>query len=340
MATRFDAFAKALADNVTRRSALSRLGAGVAALFIGSTAAACDVGASDRELTTGPASRAVSAAPTAKCKCKSNQVCFGSGCTCPPGTQLCGATGDCVAYCGAGQVLDASCACVSYCGTGQAFCNGACVSTACTGGQTFDPTTCTCIGGCAPGTTSCSGTCTNLQTDVNNCGTCGTVCSFANASAACVGGVCTIAACNSGFGNCDGNSANGCETSTSTNVSNCGACGQVCSVVNGTAACIGSQCAIASCNPGFANCDGIFANGCETNTTSNAANCGACGNDCGAYSCANSACRTTCSVDTDCRSGSFFCNGSGLCLAKGPTGTTCTSGNQCISGICNTGVCL
>ena len=44
-------------------------------------------------------------------------------------------------------------------------------------------------------------------------------------NAACAGGNCN---CNTGFGNCDGNWATGCETNTKTDTSNCGTCGNAC----------------------------------------------------------------------------------------------------------------
>jgi hypothetical protein len=50
-----------------------------------------------------------------------------------------------------------------------------------------------------------------LMTDVNNCGMCGRVCTFANAIPRCSGGTCSIAACRTGFVNLDMMSSNGCE---------------------------------------------------------------------------------------------------------------------------------
>jgi len=44
--------------------------------------------------------------------------------------------------------------------------------------------------------------------------------------------------------------------------------------------CQGQQCAPRTCAPGFDNCDKKAANGCEASMTTDAANCGACGNDC------------------------------------------------------------
>jgi hypothetical protein len=43
----------------------------------------------------------------------------------------------------------------------------------------------------------------------------------------CAGGACTVTACVGGFGNCDGNPANGCEANLTSDPSNCGGCGRV-----------------------------------------------------------------------------------------------------------------
>jgi hypothetical protein len=52
---------------------------------------------------------------------------------------------------------------------------------------------------------------------------------------------------------------------------------------------------VAACNAGFGDCDGMAANGCETNTTSSAQNCGSCGRVCAnnVPYCFNSACTAT-----------------------------------------------
>jgi hypothetical protein len=92
--------------------------------------------------------------------------------------------------------------------------------------------------------------------DPLNCGFCGNVCSFANATAACVSGVCALVSCSPGFNNCDGSPANGCETDTSTDNNNCGTCGAVCTpgtrcansvcvcdqITCPTGVCVGNQC--------------------------------------------------------------------------------------------------
>jgi hypothetical protein len=71
----------------------------------------------------------------------------------------------------------------------------------------------TCASGfahCDSGNTGCE---TNIRSDVGHCGACNKNCDgvmHAN-SIACTAGACTFATCQAGFGDCDGNKANGCE---------------------------------------------------------------------------------------------------------------------------------
>jgi hypothetical protein len=88
--------------------------------------------------------------------------------------------------------------------------------------------------------------------------------------------------CTGGFGDCNGNVNDGCETELSASP-NCGACGVTCA--NG--ACIASACV---CAAGFADCDDMTSNGCETNVADDPHNCGACSHDCGAGSCVGGVC--------------------------------------------------
>jgi hypothetical protein len=93
--------------------------------------------------------------------------------------------------------------------------------------------------------------------------------------------------CTSGYGNCDSNATNGCETSTDTSLSNCGACGAVCSFPNASATCALGACSLGTCNAGYSNCDGNNANGCEAlgstcgNCTDGVKNGAETGVDCG-----------------------------------------------------------
>lgn len=121
--------------------------------------------------------------------------CGGSDCAdCPLGGG-CASNNDCVAttVCAAGQ-----CAC----GAGQADCNG------------------------SPG----DGCEVNIATQTNNCGGCNLVCNPPNAAPVCNGGQCQIDSCVPSFSDCDGQPANGCETNTDTDNSNCGSCNSVCSM--------------------------------------------------------------------------------------------------------------
>lgn len=69
--------------------------------------------------------------------------------------------------------------------------------------------------------------CGDVSTDELNCGTCGHVCDFQNATGECMGGACVIASCSAGFGDCNGMGDDGCEAATTTDT-NCGTCGTRC----------------------------------------------------------------------------------------------------------------
>ncbi|MCA9608106.1 MAG: SUMF1/EgtB/PvdO family nonheme iron enzyme, partial [Myxococcales bacterium] len=77
-----------------------------------------------------------------------------------------------------------------------------------------------CMGSVGPSTEICNGLDDNcdgrtdegfLGSDINNCGMCGRVCSFANAVPTCASGTCVMGTCLAGYVNADGNPANGCE---------------------------------------------------------------------------------------------------------------------------------
>jgi hypothetical protein len=72
---------------------------------------------------------------------------------------------------------------------------------------------------CGSGQTNCSNVCRDLQSDVNNCGTCGNVC---GSGQVCSAGACTVV-CTGGLTNC----SNVC-VNLQTDVNNCGTCGNRC----------------------------------------------------------------------------------------------------------------
>eukprot|EP01112_Ceratiomyxa_fruticulosa_P003362 TRINITY_DN1371_c0_g1_i3.p1 TRINITY_DN1371_c0_g1~~TRINITY_DN1371_c0_g1_i3.p1 ORF type:complete len:675 (-),score=106.85 TRINITY_DN1371_c0_g1_i3:172-2196(-) len=127
---------------------------------------------------------------------------------------------------------------------------------------------------------------TSAMVSDNNdmCGSCTNNCSaLANvASTSCSGGICQIAKCADGWANVDGVPSNGCEVDLTTDVHNCGSVGNNCHSLNNVQGvhCANSFCVVDSCANGFGNCDGIVGNGCETNTTNDFSNCGACGHVC------------------------------------------------------------
>jgi hypothetical protein len=72
------------------------------------------------------------------------------------------------------------------------------------------------VSDCTPlGLTLCGTACRLLTDSADNCGTCGNVCAgAAHAVGECSGGTCGIT-CDNGYGDCDGNQANGCEAALS-----------------------------------------------------------------------------------------------------------------------------
>ncbi len=153
------------------------------------------------------------------------------------------------------------------------------------------------LASCQGGFANCNGAvgdgCEASLSSNFNCGACGNTC-IANQTTptnTCSNGACQPT-CAVGFSNCNGNPGDGCETPTGANNLNCGACGNVCSTGVGTVAnsCGGGQC-VPICSPGFLNCNGNGADGCETSINANPNHCGACGNVCAAgQSCVAGAC--------------------------------------------------
>ncbi|WP_146647785.1 hypothetical protein [Labilithrix luteola] len=120
----------------------------------------------------------------------------------------------------------------------------------------------------------------NLDTDSNNCGECGKVCpsQFGNLhmSSTCVAGACRPLCAKEPaggkfwvFADCNTVLEDGCETNTSTDPSNCGACGNKCA--DGVR-CIDGKC---GCDAGLIDCGGEC-----IDPRNNDDHCGACGNAC------------------------------------------------------------
>jgi hypothetical protein len=87
----------------------------------------------------------------------------------------------------------------------------------------------------------CNGACVYLQTDPNNCGSCGNIChGYPDAGPGCSSGKCIIT-CSAGHGDCNHNTADGCETCIKYDINNCGMCGNHCPA--------GTFCDLGNCTP-------------------------------------------------------------------------------------------
>lgn len=205
-------------------------------------------------------------------------------------TDNCGA---CAARCSAGFVCDTVASparCVDAC-MGTMLCSGSCVDTArnidhcgACGVACADRPNATraCAAGrcslsCISGFANCDGVDANgceadTMSSVSTCGGCSPCAVRANATARCSVGACAYS-CNAGWADCDGNMANGCETSVRT-AANCGACGRACS--GATPVCDG---ATMTCSSGCVAPQTTCGGSC-VDTSGSTQHCGACGNAC------------------------------------------------------------
>lgn len=134
---------------------------------------------------------------------------------------------------------------------------------------------------CAVGQKACGGLCVSAEDPFFGCSsslTC-TRCEVANATAACLAGVCGVGTCVPGFADCNALPADGCETNLAT-VTDCGGCGLKCpDLKNVEMACVAGTCS-GTCAAGFGDCNGKVEDGCEKNLLKDKNNCGACGTHC------------------------------------------------------------
>lgn len=120
--------------------------------------------------------------------------------------------------------------------TGIGCTNGACTFSACT--APFASCDANAANGCE----------INTSTDANNCNGCGNKCSDVVKNVvgtiSCGSSTCTYSGvCADGWGDCDGNKSNGCETNLKTSATHCGSCPNACSAPTlGTAICVDGAC--------------------------------------------------------------------------------------------------
>ncbi len=259
--------------------------------------------------------------------------------------------GDCITACTAGEVCSAG-VCTAECDPGLTKCGAACVDLqtdanhcgACDHACTYANAQGVCssgacdLGACDNLWGNCDGNDSNgcehdLSTDLQNCGACDSVCSLANASASCSGGLCSLDACDTGYADCDANSATGCEADLSS-VGTCGDCNTACSYDHATAACNQGACEIGTCDIGWGNCDANDANGCETDVRENVNHCGACDHPCQAgEACSAGVCTTECpSGETKCEDVCVDLQSSAQHC--GTCDNACSPGEECSAGVC------
>jgi len=256
---------------------------------------------------------------------------------------------------------------VTSCGSCTTNCNTANVATSSCGGSA-GARACV-INTCNPTFADCDGAANNgCEVDLRANGTCGLSCA---SRVNCMGlasvgtthcspaGACVIDSCNAARrADCDTMSSTGCEIDLWVNNS----CGTTCggrtnctTLANVDAtSCSSGACAIDSCDPGFGDCGGGVANGCETNIWSNN-NCGtSCGSriDCGTRpnamgggTCVSGTCSITCNAGyADCGGGTA--NGCETNIwGDNSCGTGCSGRMDCdalprvLDGNCNSGTC-
>ncbi|MEZ4394935.1 MAG: hypothetical protein R3A48_27990 [Polyangiales bacterium] len=188
------------------------------------------------------------------------------------------------------------------------------------------------VASCAAGFASCDGVAGNgcevdTRVAVAHCGACDNACpARPNSTPTCAAGRCGIA-CAAGFADCNADPSDGCEARLDSSAAHCGRCGNACSgAANATGACVSGACR-RSCAPGFADCDGNEANGCEASLLS-PSSCGACGVVCGPSTplCAGSGATPRCS--SGCGSTELRCGSA--CVDPMTSASNCGAcGNAC-----------
>ncbi len=156
----------------------------------------------------------------------------------------------------------------------------------------------------------CSDTCASTLSPAVGCAAeaCAP-CELPNAVPTCEGGRCAVATCELGFGDCNGEASDGCETDLRADPAHCGACNQTCALPTAEAACQLGRCVPASCLPGRAECDGNEKTVCETSLADDPKHCGQCGAACALPNAAQATCEQSACRVASCEPGRADCDG-------------------------------
>jgi hypothetical protein len=192
---------------------------------------------------------------------------------------------------------------LTSCGACGARCELPGATEACMGGRCV-------IATCEAGVGDCDGLATNgcetpLDT-LTSCGACGARCDLPGASETCETGLCKVYLCEMGRADCNALSGDGCEVALGS-LTDCRACGDRCDVPRATESCATGTCAATRCDDGWADCNGMLADGCERSLATTT-DCGACGVACGPFPNATASCVTGSCART-CLAGWADCNG-------------------------------
>jgi hypothetical protein len=196
---------------------------------------------------------------------------------------------------------------------------------------------------CGNGEKCCNLRCVDIQNDAANCGGCGMACSGMHQQSKCVAGACAAAACDPGWGDCNKDPKDGCESNLHADPNNCTGCGAVCDVKNAYSGCA-DGCYMTACKWGFDDCNNNGMDGCETAVLSDPKNCGSCGKSCANLPNAMAGCVNGNCVLSSCNQGFADCdkdpnNGCEALIATdvkncGSCGNACAQGLICKQGGC------
>jgi hypothetical protein len=164
-----------------------------------------------------------------------------------------------------------------------------------------------------------------------------------NSGAACVGGMCVAGQCKPGYGDCNKDPKDGCETNLHIDPNNCVMCGAACDIPNAYASCA-DGCYSTACKFGFDDCNMNPMDGCETAVRSDPKNCGSCGKSCTMLPNAMAGCANGNCILQSCNQGYADCdkmanNGCEVLVATdanncGACGNVCPQGTICKQGGC------
>jgi hypothetical protein len=124
-------------------------------------------------------------------------------------------------------------------------------------------------GQCGAGAKACNARCESTTDPSFGCASSGcSPCFVSHGTADCSVSTqdCAIGTCNANYDDCNHTYADGCEAALLNDAQNCGRCGTVCNntIPHGTPGCASGRCVVGQCDTGWADCNGLASDGCET----------------------------------------------------------------------------